>query len=359
MRVYNFNSGPALLPVSILNQAQEEFLNFNQLGISILEMSHRSSDFEFIVDQTQNNLRILLEIPQNYSILFLQGGARFQFFMIPYNLSVPDKPIGFIHTGEWSKQAMEEAQKISPIEIIASNESNLFRQLPPNIKINDEKYSYIHMVSNNTIYGTQWKTFPHTQSPLVADMSSDILSRKINVNQFGLIFAGAQKNLGPSGVTLVIIRNDLIKDKKQMPLYFSYEPHFKSNSLYNTPPTFGIYMIYLMTQWLLKQGGVESVEKSNQIKSQLLYQFLDQSIIYDAPVELNSRSTTNIIFSLNNSYLNHQIALQDFLKIKNIIGIKGHRVLGGFRASCYNAQPIQAIEYLIEQLKTFENSLIK
>lgn len=356
-RAFNFNAGPAALPEEVLLKAQQEWMNFGNSHMSVMELSHRSKEYGQIHEKASMLLRELMEIPNDYEILFLQGGASLQFTMVPMNLLAPDKPAGYILTGSWSEKALKEARKMGEAKIIASTKNVNYTQIPNLQDLNwDQHYSYVHITSNNTIYGTQWKQFPQTaQVPLIADMSSDILSRRINVSDFGLIYAGAQKNLGPSGVTVVIIRKDLINKNPDIPTMLSYETHAASRSLYNTPPTLAIYLLALVLEWTKSQGGVESIEKKNEEKAQLLYQIIDESDgFYKGHAEKNSRSNMNVTFTLPNDELSS--AFLEAAKKKGFVGLAGHRSIGGCRASIYNAVPYEHCKELAEFMVNFKNA---
>ena len=345
-RIVNFSAGPAAIPEAVLLEAQKDLFNYKGSGLSIMEMSHRSKEYDAVHESAIADVKTLLNIPDNYTVLFLQGGASHQFAMLPMNLS-NNKAVDVIHTGSWTKKAIGELKKGYEFNIVASNEDDNHLILPDltNASFNNNS-AYTHMCSNNTIFGTQFKTFPtHAKSPLVVDMSSDILSRELNVNDFGVIFAGAQKNIGPSGVTLVIIRNDLLESTPDnIPVYFNYQNHAKANSLYNTPPTFGIYMAGLVFKYLLNQGGLAEQEKRNQEKSALIYGAIDSSDLFYCPVPESDRSPMNVVFR----HKDHDEAIEkDFIaraKDAGFDGLKGHRSVGGLRASTYNAQTKQNIE---------------
>ena len=293
--------GPSALPLSVLEQAQKELVQYKNSGMSVMEMSHRSSDFEEILANAQSKLQKLLGFSDDYSSLFLGGGASLQFSMIPMNLYQQGKPVDFIHTGSWTDKALKELKKCGDARMAGSSEENKFKHIP---KVSDLKLnanaSYVYLASNNTIAGTEWFNFPKTNDvPLVADMSSDILSQRIDANQFGLIFAGAQKNLGPSGVTLVVIRKDLAeRADKNLPSMLQYRTHIKNNSLYNTPPAYSIYLMGLVLDWILECGGLDAMENFNISKAETLYSAIDSTDFYSCPVEKNSRSRMNVVFRI-------------------------------------------------------------
>ena len=354
-RVYNFSAGLSVLPLEVLKKAQEELLNYAGCGMSVMEMSHRSKDFEGIINTALENLRKILSVPENYKILFLQGGASSQFSMVPLNLMNKSKKADYLNTGNWSKKAISEALKYGEVNVVASSEDKTFSYIPE-IDLNKltPDADYFHLTSNNTIYGTRIKDFPEIKTTLVADMSSEILSRRIDVSKFGIIYAGAQKNMGPAGLTVVIIRDDLIGNEMDItPNMFKYSIHAKANSLFNTPPTFAIYMAGLVFKWLLDMGGIDEIEKINIKKSELLYEFLDNSKLFK-PTVINpkDRSITNICFVLPNDDLNAEFI--ELAKQNGLVNLKGHRSVGGMRASIYNAMSISGVEKLVRTMETFE-----
>ncbi len=353
-KVYNFSAGPSVLPRSVLEKAQKQFIDYNGCGMSVMEMSHRSTVFDEIINGTEKGLRDILNIPNNYKVLFIQGGASLQFAMVPLNLFKDNKSADFINTGLWSKKAIKEATKYGNVNVIASSEDKNFTYIPTDFNFS-EKNDYVHITSNNTIYGTQYKTFPKTTSPLIADMSSDIISREINVSDFGIIYAGAQKNIGPAGLCVVIIREDLIGEiPSSVPTMLDYKTYSENNSMYNTPPTFGIYMAKLVFDWVKECGGIKSIEKNNQEKAKLLYDFLDDSNFYEGTAEKEHRSLMNIPFVLKDTD-----KTADFLKMaeeNGLVNLKGHRSVGGARASIYNAMPIEGVKTLIEFMKNFASN---
>lgn len=354
-RAHNFNAGPSALPLEVLQRAQEELVDFNCTGMSLMEMSHRSKVYEDVHNQTISLLRELLNVPEDYEVLFLQGGASLQFSMIPMNFLTSGKRAGYIMTGAWSEKALKEAALIGETFEAASSKASNYKYIP---QIEDLQYSqdtaYLHLTSNNTIFGTQWASFPETgKLPLIADMSSDILSRPIDVNKFSLIYAGAQKNLGPSGVTLVIVKSDLLKTAiSHIPTMLRYDTHVKNNSLYNTPPTFGIYMLGLVLAHVKKMGGVQVISKRNQEKAALIYDAIDQSNgFYQGHAEKESRSLMNITFRLQNEDLEKKFLAE--AKEKGFIGLGGHRSVGGCRASTYNAVPHESCQSLRQFMEDF------
>lgn len=356
-RAYNFNAGPSALPLEVLEKAQKELVNYNNSGMSIMEMSHRSKDFDTVHNEAIARLKSLFAIPENYEVLFLQGGASLQFTMIPMNFLNEDQTASYILTGSWAEKAYKEAKLFGqPVET-ASTKSNAYKNIPnvQDIQIN-ESDAYVHLTSNNTIYGTQWKDFPNTGNvPLVADMSSDILSKPVDVSKFGIIYAGAQKNLGPSGVTVVIIRKDLLeKANKNIPTMLKFTTHADSNSLYNTPPTFGIYMLGEVLKWVEAKGGLEAIAKNNEEKAKVIYDVIDQSKgFYVGHATPESRSLMNITFRLADEELEKQFLAE--AKEAGFVGLNGHRSVGGCRASTYNAVPFETCQALANFMIEFQN----
>ncbi|ADC50351.1 MULTISPECIES: 3-phosphoserine/phosphohydroxythreonine transaminase [Alkalihalophilus] len=356
-QVFNFNAGPSALPKPVLEKAQEELLNFGDSGMSVMELSHRSKTYEAVHQEAKSLLTELLEIPDNYEILFLQGGASLQFSMIPMNLLKEGKTASFVMSGSWSEKALKEAQLVGEAKILSSSKDENYRSIPEvnssEINAND---AYIHITSNNTIFGTQWSTYPDTKDvPLIADMSSDILSRPIDVSKFGMIYAGAQKNLGPSGVTVVIIRKDLLESANdQIPTILRYQTHAKADSLYHTPPTFAIYMLRNVLQWVKDQGGASGIAQANAKKAQLLYATIDESNgFYTGHATNESRSHMNVTFTLKSEELTKSFLSE--AAEKGFVGLGGHRSVGGCRASIYNAVPLEACEALRAFMVEFQN----
>jgi phosphoserine aminotransferase len=354
-KIYNFSAGPAVLPRAVLEEAQRDLIALPGVGMSILEISHRSKAFEAIIQGAEIGLRKLLEIPDNYHVLFLQGGASLQFSMVPMNLLPAGGKADYINTGVWSKKAIKEAQKIGQVNIAGSSESEGFSRIPKQEELNlDPEAAYVHFTSNNTIYGTEWKHEPKVGSvPLVADTSSDMLSRPLRVDKYSLIYAGAQKNMGPSGVTLVIIKDDMLKRvPKGLPSMLDYSIQAENKSLYNTPPCFAIYILGLVCQWLLQHGGVEAMEKTNQEKAKLIYDAIDATEFYRGVAQPDSRSLMNVTFRLPNEDLEKQFVKES--TAAGLDGLKGHRSAGGIRASIYNAFPVEGAKVLVEFMREFE-----
>ena len=353
-RVYNFSPGPATLPVEVLQQASKDIVNFQGTGMGLIELSHRSREFMAVADNTENLLRELMEIPDNYKVLFLQGGASSQFFMIPMNLLGSGKKATYLNTGTWSKKAIKEAKLFGDIDVPFSSEEQTFNRVPAQDEYSvDPDSEYLYFVSNNTIYGTQFPVFPDTDKVLISDMSSDILSRKIDVSKFGIIFAGAQKNMGPAGVTVVIIREDLLeKTPDNTPTMLCYKTHADKGSMFNTPPCFAIYAVGEVLKWLKEQGGVSAMEKRNIEKAKLLYDCIDSTDYYRGHAEKESRSLMNIAFNLPSADLETKF-IAEATKV-GLNGLKGHRSIGGCRASIYNAFPKEGVEKLVAFMKAFE-----
>jgi len=354
-RLFNFSAGPAVLPESVLKQASEEMLNFRGSGLSVMEMSHRSSVYEAIQSKAEMDLRTLLAIPDNYKVLFLQGGASLQFAMVPLNLLRGSKKADFIHTGEWTKKAYQEAQKYGDASIIANGETSRFNVIPQvDASMIRPDADYVYYCSNNTIYGTRHTVIPPVDhTVVVADMSSDILSRPVDVSRHGVIFAGAQKNMGIAGLTVVIIREDLLgyADDK-VPTMLNYKIMADGKSLYNTPPAYSIYIAGLVFEWILALGGLEAMEKLNEAKAKLLYDTLDASDFYTTTVNPKDRSLMNVTFRCANEELDK--AFVKFCESRGLTNLKGYRSVGGMRASIYNAMPMEGVEKLVACLKEFE-----
>jgi phosphoserine aminotransferase len=357
-RIHNFSAGPAALPESVLRKAQDAIWNVAGSGIGIMEHSHRGKVFDRIIIEAEQACRDLAGIPDNYRVLFLQGGASLQFAMVPMNLLSRERTADYLVTGVWSQKAVKEAKPIGQVHIAASSESTNFDRIP---KPGEIKYSsspvYVHITTNNTIFGTQWRAEPPVPNgvPLVADTSSDMYSRPIDVRKYGLIYAGAQKNLGPSGVVLVIIRDDLIEaGAKTLPTMLQYRTHSAENSLYNTPPTFGIYFVGEVFKWIQSQGGLSAMAEYNESKARLLYDYLDESDFFRGTAQADSRSLMNVCFRAPTEELEAKF-ISEATK-RGLDGLKGHRSVGGMRASIYNACPREAVEALVKFMKEFERS---
>ncbi len=355
MRVYNFSAGPAMLPEEVLKRAADEMLEYGTSGQSVMEMSHRSKEYQAIIDSVEAGLREVMSIPDNYKVLFLQGGASSQFAMIPLNLMNKNHKADFVITGQWANKAYQEASRYGKCNVIASSKDKTFSYIPELDKSKfDPEADYFHICYNNTIYGTRFNELPETGDvPLVADMSSCILSEPVDVSKFGLIYAGAQKNMGPAGLTVVIIREDLIGNAMEMtPTMFNYKIHADNGSMYNTPPTYGIYILGLVLDWIKEMGGLTEMEKRNKRKAELLYSFLDSSKLFKATVQGKDRSLMNVPFVTGNEELDAKFVSE--AKKAGLINIKGHRTVGGMRASIYNAMPYEGVEKLVEFMRKFE-----
>jgi phosphoserine aminotransferase len=356
-RVSNFNAGPGALPLAVLERIREELLDWHGCGMSVMEMSHRSPEFESINADAEARLRHLLAIPDEYAVIFVQGGGSMQFTMAPMNLVVPGKPVDVLHTGTWTAKAIGELKKGVPHNIAASTESEKFVRVPRKSEMKfSPDASYVHLCTNNTIEGTQWTEFPQTTAPLVADMSSDIASKPVDVKRFGLIFAGAQKNLGPSGATVVIIRKDLAeRADKNLPTLLQYRTHIKEKSLYHTPPTFAIYVIGLVLEWIQNLGGIAAMTNRNDAKAKLLYDAIDHSNgFYSCPVDKTDRSKMNVVFRIAGGNDAKEKEFGKQAAAAGLVGAPGHRSVGGMRVSLYNAVELSSVETLVSFMREFE-----
>ena len=349
--ICNFGAGPCVLPQEVFKQASQAILNFNDTGLSILEISHRAPEFEAVVDETIKLVKELLNVPEGYSVLLLQGGASTQFSMVPMNLMGEGQFAAYLDSGSWASKAAKEAKLFGEVRVVASSKEANYTYIPKGYEI-PEDAAYFHYTSNNTIFGTELFEVPKTSVPVACDMSSDIFSRQINVADFGLIYAGAQKNMGPAGVTLVIIKDELIgKSGRKLPSMLDYKIHADNKSLYNTPPVFSIYASMLNLQWLKSKGGVAAIEQENIAKANALYEEIDRNPLFKSPCKVEDRSRMNVCFVMENPELE-----KPFLNLaveRGMVGIKGHRSVGGFRASIYNALPITAIHSLIDVMQEF------
>ncbi len=359
-RIYNFSPGPAVLPEEVLLEARENLLSLGDSGVGVLEMWHRSKEFGAILAEAEENMRSLLKLPAGYRLLFLSGGATLQFSMVPMNLLGADKTADYIVTGEWSQRAVKEAQRVGQVHIAGSSEAEKFSRIPSASELRfSPQPAYVHITTNNTIYGTQWQRDPELPSadfPLIADMSSDFLSRPIAVDRYGLIYAGAQKNAGPAGVTLVLMREDLCAARKNelahLPILLNYRTYLEHKSLYNTPPVFAIYITHLVLRWLLRQGGLVEVGRRNQEKAALIYQAIDAApSFYRGHAERQSRSLMNITFRLPSADLEEAFAKK--AQAQGMVGLAGHRSFGGIRASLYNAFPLDGASALAQFMTEF------
>lgn len=352
MKIHNYSAGPCILPQEVFEEASQSVLNFNNSGLSILEMSHRSKEFVAVMDEALALVKEVLNIPENYDVVFLQGGASLGFSITAFNYL--NKHASYINTGTWSSKAIKEAKRLGNVDVIASSEADNFNNIPKNYNVNSNT-DYLHFTSNNTIFGTQFKNFPTTEAPLICDMSSDIFSRKINVEDFTMIYAGAQKNLGPAGATLYIVKKgSLGKTNNNIPVMLDLAPQIEKESMYNTPPVFSIYVSMLTLRWLKKNGGISWIEKRNQEKANLIYSEIDRNSLFKGSAAIEDRSNMNACFLLTNEALK-----EDFDKMWNeakISGIKGHRSVGGYRASMYNALPTSSVQVLVDVMKELERT---
>lgn len=350
---YNFNAGPSALPTVVLERAQAQLLDFEGNGMSIMEMSHRGKVYEAVHNAAIERMRKIYNIPEDYEVIFMQGGASLQFSMIPMNFLNEGETAGYVMSGSWSQKALKEAKMQGATYEVASSKDNQFKNIPMDWNVEDNT-RYIHMTSNNTIYGTQFKDIPEVNVPLIADMSSDIMSKPVDVSKFAMIYAGAQKNLGPSGVTVVIVKKDFLETaKEENPTVLQYKTHADSNSLYHTPPTFGIYMLGEVLKWIEEQGGLEAVDRQNEMKAGLIYDVIDASEgFYYGHADKDSRSLMNITFRVADEALEKQFLAE--AAEAGFVGLNGHRSVGGCRASAYNAVPVAACEALATFMKEFQ-----
>lgn len=354
-RVYNFSAGPSMLPESVLKKAQEEMLCYGNTGMSVMEMSHRSKAYEEIISGAEQALRDIMKIPSNYKVLFLQGGASSQFAMVPLNLFRKSRKADFVNTGTWAIKAISEAGRYGKVNILASSEDTNYNRIPDiNPNTFDPDADYFHITTNNTIEGTRFTSIPETGNvPLVADMSSNILSEVYDVSKFGLIYAGAQKNMGPAGVTAVIVREDLLGGAMDItPTMFDYNIHASEKSMYNTPPTFGVYFCKMVFEWVKEMGGVPAIQKINKEKAKILYDYLDESSMFKGTVVKKDRSLMNITFVSSEKDLDAKFIKE--AAANGFMELKGHRLVGGMRASIYNAMPVEGVKKLVYFMKKFE-----
>ncbi|MGG3888208.1 3-phosphoserine/phosphohydroxythreonine transaminase [Metabacillus fastidiosus] len=357
-RAYNFNAGPTALPLAVLERAQKELTNFNNTGMSVMELSHRSKDYEDVHNRAKDLLKELMNIPDSYEVLFIQGGASLQFSMVPMNFLQSDKTAYYIETGAWSEKAIKEAKLFGKTNVIASSKEQNHNHIPKDYSLDHtaEDGAYLHITTNNTIFGTQWQDYPNSPIPLFADMSSDIMCKEIDVEKFSLIYAGAQKNLGPSGITVVIIKKDLLEQTPDnIPTMLKYNIHAKNNSLYNTPPTFAIYMLSLVLEWVKEQGGVKAIEETNRKKAAFIYDAIDNSNgFYKGHAQEDSRSLMNITFTLRDEEITKKFLAE--AKEKGFVGLGGHRSVGGCRASAYNSVPLESCTALASFMNEFRKA---
>jgi len=356
-RVYNFYAGPATLQYKALERAQKELLNFNNTGMSVMEISHRSKEYDAVHKEASNLVRTLMRIPDEYKILWLQGGASTQFYMVPLNLQQKGKPMEYVNTGAWSKKAIKEAKFYGDVNVVASSEDENFSYIPKNVNFSD-KAAFAHITGNNTIYGTEWQEYPKTSDnvPLACDMSSNIMDRVIDPKQFAVIYAGAQKNIGPAGVTLVIVREDLLdRVSENTPTMQKWKTHAEKDSLFNTAPCWAIYMCKLCLEEVKNLGGIKEIEKTNRKKAQMLYDVIDKSNgFYKGHAKKDSRSLMNVTFNLETPELEEK-CVKEALE-HNLVGLKGHRSVGGMRASIYNAMTLEGVKALVDFLKEFQEN---
>lgn len=354
MKKHNFNAGPSILPRVAVENSAKAILDLNGIGLSLLEISHRSKDFQAILDETMSLFKELLNIPAGYQVIFLGGGASLQFCMIPYNFL--NRKAAYLETGVWAEKAIKEAKFFGEVNVVASSKDKNFTYIPKNFTIPADA-DYFHITTNNTIYGSEIRYDMDSPVPLIADMSSDILSRPVDVSKYDLIYGGAQKNLGPAGVTFVIIKEELLgKVERKIPTMLNYATHLKEPSLYNTPPVFAIYTCLETLRWIKGLGGVKAVEEMNIRKANLLYDAIDNSKMFVGTVEKGDRSLMNICFVMKEQYKDKEEAFMEFTKPRGMIGIKGHRSVGGFRASTYNAMPIESVQALVDAMHDFEKA---
>jgi len=349
---HNFGAGPGILPHEVFKQAAEAVLEFNGTGLSILEISHRSPEFEAVLDEAVRLVKELVEVPEGYSVLFLQGGASTQFALAPYNLLPEGGKAAYLDSGVWASKAIKEAKFFGETVVVASSKESNYTYIPKDFTIPADA-AYFHITSNNTIYGTQLQEFIKSPVPVVCDMSSDIFSRKVNVADFGLIYAGAQKNMGPAGVTLVIVKESILgQTGRKIPAMFNYQVQIEGGSMYNTPPCFAILVSMLTLRWLKSKGGVEAIQKENEAKAKALYTEIDRNPLFKAVAVPEDRSHMNVCFVMENP--EHEKPFLKYCEEKGIVGIKGHRSVGGFRASIYNALPITSVHVLIDAMQEFQ-----
>ena len=350
--VHNFNAGPSILPKEVFEQAAQAVLNYNNTGLSILEIGHRTSTFQAVMDEAQALVKELMKLDADHEVLFLHGGASTQFMQVPMNLLDNKETAAYADTGVWGIKAIKEAKLFGKVDVVCTGKESNYSTIPKDFAVpNDAKY--FHITTNNTIYGTQWQTIPKTSNVLVADMSSDILSRVLDFNAFDLIYAGAQKNMGPAGVNLVVVNKNILgKVKRAIPTIMDYRNHIKEGSMLNTPPVFSIYVCMLTLRWLKAKGGVAAIEKLNDAKAALLYKEIDENPLFTGTANKEDRSKMNVCFVMNDPSLEE--AFLAYTKQLNIVGIKGHRLVGGFRASIYNALPISSVQVLVDAMKNFK-----
>lgn len=349
--VHNFNAGPSILPQAVFQQASQAVLNYNNTGLSILEIGHRTSTFQAIMDEARALVKELMQLSDDHEVLFLHGGASTQFMQVPMNLLDDKRTAAYADTGVWGQKAIKEAKLFGSVEVVCTGKESNYTVIPKDFAIPNDAV-YFHITTNNTIYGSQWQKLPKVSIPLVGDMSSDIFSRVIDFNAFDLIYAGAQKNMGPAGVNLVVVNKNILgKIKRAIPTIMDYRNHIKEGSMMNTPPVFAVYVCMLTLRWLKEQGGVAAIEKKNIDKAALLYEEIDRNPLFTGTVAKDDRSKMNVCFVMSDAALEEKFLA--FVKEQNIVGIKGHRLVGGFRASLYNALPISSVQVLVDAMKSF------
>ncbi|MCB0542695.1 MAG: 3-phosphoserine/phosphohydroxythreonine transaminase [Lewinellaceae bacterium] len=353
MKKHNFSAGPAILPASVLKEAGRAAANYQGMGLSLLELSHRGPEFTAIIEEANALMREIIGLPEEYHVLWLTGGASTQFYMVPFNVLNEDETAAYIETGVWANKAIKEARYFGNVEILASSKEENYTYIPKKFRV-PKNTRYLHITSNNTIYGTQLHKFPKSPAPLVCDMSSDFLSRPFDPAPFGIIYAGAQKNLGPAGATVVIVRDDMLGTvRRHLPSMLDYRTFVKENSLYNTPPVFPIYVSMLTLRWIKKSGGLKGMQRRNRAKGSILYQEIDRNPLFRGTVAKEDRSLMNVCFVMEDAYAGLE---KDFLKeteVNGMVGLKGHRSVGGFRASTYNALPKASVQALVDLMQDF------
>jgi phosphoserine aminotransferase len=349
--VHNFNAGPSILPQQVFQEASQAVLNYNNTGLSILEIGHRTSTFQAVMDEARSLVKELMELKDTHEVLFLHGGASTQFMQVPMNLLDDKQTAAYADTGVWGQKAIKEAKLFGKVEVVCTGKESNYTVIPKDFAVPNDA-TYFHITTNNTIYGSQWQKIPKTSIPLIGDMSSDIFSRVIDFNAFDLIYAGAQKNMGPAGVNLIVVNKNILgKIKRPIPTIMDYRNHIKDGSMMNTPPVFAVYVCMLTLRWLKEQGGVAAIEKKNIEKAALLYEEIDNNPLFTGTVAKEDRSKMNVCFVMNKPALEESFLA--YTKAQNIVGIKGHRLVGGFRASLYNALPISSVQVLVDAMKSF------
>lgn len=356
MKAHNFSAGPCILPQDVLRKASEAVINFDGLNLSLIEISHRSKNFVAVVEKTQALIKELLDVPAGYSVLFLQGGASLEFVMVAMNLLKNEGgKAAYTETGTWASKAIKEAKRFGDITVVGSSKDKNFNYIPKGYEVPSDM-DYFHCTSNNTIYGTQMKEFPKVDTLMVCDMSSDIMSRKVNVADFDLIYAGAQKNMGPAGATVVIVKDEILgKSGRDIPAYLDYQTHIDKESMFNTPPVFSIYVMMLTMEWLKNNGGINWIEEVNRQKAELIYNEIDRNPLFKGTAEVEDRSTMNACFLLNDE--SHTETFNEMWKSAGISGINGHRSVGGYRASMYNALPLESVQALVDVMQALEKKV--